>query len=548
MKTKPRNTIRLFTYAQILIVAVFSLVVLFSAVRLTEIGNVLAELNNETVPKISYTASLTTQIQNLATLTAILANSQSKPAEQLARESVQYSMRQINETMLKSATDRTFLFNQLNLLYKEIHDLDELVLQRIILLKQLDDSKSRVNGHIQQLLAKIREIDNTDVSENMLVEVLLLSVKLNEQSRLHEIRQIEVNLHTIIESLKNDSNLNRFIDNINNLEDLLFDSNGLVNQKVESLRLDGRTRGRDNFVRNLVADVSSNLQYEAYVVNKMSIQDARESTKLTEQYAKIVIAASVFAVMLAFTIIYFLHKRIVTRLVSLSKQVWKASNSPDAKIAIKGRDEIAQLANMFSIYLAKVKAQENTLLSMTLTDPLTGIPNRRAFENKLTETIDLCRRNQNDVSVLMIDIDYFKAYNDHFGHSAGDECLRLVANELNKTLSRQTDFCGRFGGEEFVCILPNTSADGAKAVAESLRQAIQNLEIHHDDDSNGPLVTISVGGATSVISNNMHLSKDLLVLQADKALYKAKSNGRNTCRFFESASGLLPISKPNNSI
>ncbi|WP_412970909.1 diguanylate cyclase [Glaciecola sp. MF2-115] len=535
MKVNNRQTIRLFTYAQFAIVAVFSIVVLFSTIRLTEIGKILAELTNETVPKVSYAATLNTQIQNLATLTAVLANAQSKPARQLARESVQKSMQQINDTLLKNSTDSTFLFTRLNTLYKEIHELDELVLQRIIFQKQLENSKSRLNAEIQKLLTNTREINGPSNSESMLVEALLLSVKITEESRLHEIRQIEANLLEILERLKFQFDASEMNEQFNtkNIEALLFDPEGLINQKIQSLRIEGRTRGRDNFVRNLIADASSNLQYQAYVVNKTSIENARKSTLLTQQYSILTIAAGALAVLLALAIIYFLHKRIITRLMALSRQVRKAANSPDARITVEGNDEISELANMFSIYQERVKEQESTLLNMTLTDPLTGIPNRRAFESKLIETIDLALRSQSDVSVLMIDIDYFKAYNDHYGHSAGDACLRLVANELNKTLSRQTDFCGRFGGEEFVCILPNTDLAGAKAVAESLRKAIESLEIPHEKASTNSFVTVSIGAATSVFNKNTHLTKEILVLQADKALYRAKEKGRNTCCFFE---------------
>lgn len=535
MKVNKRQTIRLFTYAQFAIVGVFSIVVLFSTIRLTEIGKVLAELTNETVPKISYAASLNTQIQNLATLTAVLANAQSKPARLLARESVDRSMQQINDTVLKSSTDSTFLFTGLGNLYKEIHELDELVLRRIMFQEQLEGSESRLNAEIQQLLTKVREFNGSSNSEGILVEALLLSVKITEESRLHEIRRVEANLLEVIERLKNQfakSNMNDRI-NIKNIEDLLFAPEGLINQKIQSLRIEGRTRGRDNLVRNLIADASSNLQYQAYMVNKTSIEDARKSTLLTQEYSMLTIAAGVLAVLLALGIIYFLYRRIITRLLVLSRQVRKAANSPDVKITVDGNDEIAELAKMFSNYQERAKEQENRLLNMTLSDPLTGIPNRRAFESKLIETIDLALRSKSDVSLLMIDIDYFKPYNDHYGHSAGDACLRLVANELNKTLSRQTDFCGRFGGEEFACILTNTDLAGAKAVAESLRTAIEGLEIPHEKASNNSFVTVSIGATTSVFNKNTHLTKELLVLQADKALYKAKEKGRNTCCFFE---------------
>lgn len=535
MKSYSKKTIRLFTVAQFGIVAIFTIVILFSTIRLTEIGKILADLTNITIPEISYAATLNTQIQNLATLTTILASSQNSPAQQLARKNVENSLVQINETLLTNDSNKNFLMTQLSTLSKEISELDDLVKQRIIYQRLLNENKNLLNLEIQQLLANIRAYENISESENKLVEILLLSVKTSQQNRLHEIRQSEVMLYSLIELLRAELQSKKLNGNINldTLESLLFASQGLVNQKVQSLRFEGRTRGRDNLVRNLISDISSNLQYQAYVVNKASIKDAHQVTQRAEQYSKVTVIAGIIALLLALSIIYFLHKRIVTRLVALSTQVSNAANSPDAKIAIAGNDEIANLAHTFSLYLERVREQECALLNMTLTDPLTSIPNRRAFESKLSETIELAIRNKWEVTVILIDVDNFKLYNDHYGHSAGDTCLRLVANELSNTLSRQTDFCGRFGGEEFVCILPNTGACGAKSTAESLRKAIEQLKIPHAPTSAYNYVTISVGAATSAFNHTSHSTKDILVLEADKALYQAKADGRNRYCFYK---------------
>jgi len=539
LKSNSRHTIKLFTYAQLGIVALFIIVVLFSTVRLTELGKILADLTNSTIPKISYAASLNTQIQNLATLTSILASSQNSPAQQLARQTIDSSLVRINESMLNDATDRQYLPTQLATLTKEINELDGLVKQRIIFQRLLNDKKDELNTNLQRLFASIRLIENSNEIENMLVEVLLLSVKISEQNRLHEIRQIELALNSLTMTLKNKL-VERKLDNtilIKPLERLLFGTEGLINQKVQSLRIDGRTRGRDNFVRNLIADVASNLQYQAYVVNKESMEDAKKVNELAAQYSKLTIISGVFAVFLTLGIIYYLHQRIVLRLVSLSSQVSVASKTPDAVINIDGNDEIARLADTFSLYLERVKEQESALLNMTLTDPLTGIPNRRAFERKLSETIELAMRNKWAVTVILIDVDYFKLYNDHYGHAGGDACLRLVASELNKTLLRQSDFCGRFGGEEFICILPNTGAEAANVICETLRYAIEELKIPHVKSTINDYVTISLGASTLTFNHNSDLTKEILILEADKALYQAKAQGRNRSCFSHFVSG-----------
>lgn len=543
MKSNSRQTIKLFTYAQFGIVALFTVVVLFSTIRLTELGNILANLTNSTIPKISYAASLNTQIQSLATLTSILARSQNNPAQQLARQSVDNSLNRINEAMLTGTTDSQYLLTQLATVTKEINELDALVKQRIIFQRLLNVKTDAVNTKIKQLLANTRLRDNSSEVENMLVESLLLSVEISQQKRLHEIRQIERVLSSLTVNLKKKI-IERKLDNtiqIAPLERLLFGNEGLINLKVQSLRIDGRTRGRDNFVRNLIADVASNLQYQAYVVNKESMQEASKVNELAAQYSKLTIIAGIFAVILTLGVIYYLHQRIVLRLVALSSQVSIASKTPGAVIDIKGNDEIAKLADTFSLYLERVKEQESALLNMTLTDPLTGIPNRRAFERKLSETIELAIRNKWTVTVILIDVDFFKLYNDHYGHAGGDACLRLVANELNKTILRQSDFCGRFGGEEFICILPNTGADAAKIIAEKLRYAIEELKIPHVKSTINDYVTISLGTSTLSFNHNSDLTKEILILEADKALYQAKAQGRNRSCFSQFNTASLSV-------
>jgi diguanylate cyclase (GGDEF)-like protein len=319
---------------------------------------------------------------------------------------------------------------------------------------------------------------------------------------------------------------------IANLEFLLLGQDGLINQKVKSLRIIGRTLGRANFVRNLIADIASNLEYQNFVANRAIIQKARKVNELAAQYSMLTMLAGVISILLTLSLIYFLYKRIVVRLLSLSLQVKQASKDNEIEITMQGNDEIATLANTFSTYLNKVKEQEKALLNMTLTDPLTGIPNRRAFEQKLADTIDLAARNHWCVSVILIDVDFFKLYNDHYGHSDGDVCLRLVAKKLLSIVSRKSDFCGRFGGEEFVCVLPDTGVEGAHQISEMLRGSIESLKIPHIKSSISDVITISLGAATLSFGKDAPWSKDMLILEADKALYRAKAEGRNRCQYF----------------
>lgn len=158
-------------------------------------------------------------------------------------------------------------------------------------------------------------------------------------------------------------------------------------------------------------------------------------------------------------------------------------------------------------------------------DGLTGLSNRRHFDEYLELEWRRAMRDQSQLSLLMIDVDYFKAYNDNFGHLEGDEALRKVAEAIRGTSSRSSDLPARYGGEEFALVLPNTSPGGARLVAEKLRQTIAALGIEHNTPEPGATLSVSIGLAT--VTPAMGSNCRQLISAADKGLYQAKNNGRN---------------------
>lgn len=165
----------------------------------------------------------------------------------------------------------------------------------------------------------------------------------------------------------------------------------------------------------------------------------------------------------------------------------------------------------------------------SMTDELTQIANRRKFDEMLSIAWNNEKRLGNPLSLLMIDIDFFKNYNDTYGHLKGDECLVKVAQALKKNLNRPRDLVARWGGEEFVCILPDTNLNGAMEVAEDLRKAIMELGIPHESSRVENVVTVSIGVAT--IKPSDEYEAESLIKKSDKALYSAKGKGRNQVFF-----------------
>ena len=164
------------------------------------------------------------------------------------------------------------------------------------------------------------------------------------------------------------------------------------------------------------------------------------------------------------------------------------------------------------------------LKTLASADGLTGLANRRAFDIRLDEECRRAQRNAGAVSLLMIDIDNFKAFNDTFGHQGGDDCLKQIARVIGGELLRPGDLAARYGGEEFAVIMPATPSHGAVIVAERLRYAVEALAIHHPSSPPG-IVTLSIG--TAAASTADAASPAALVASADAALYRAKRDGRN---------------------
>lgn len=172
----------------------------------------------------------------------------------------------------------------------------------------------------------------------------------------------------------------------------------------------------------------------------------------------------------------------------------------------------------------ELRNDRTALVELAMRDSLTGIPNRRAFEDALKQEWRLALRTQHTISLLLIDVDFFKQYNDRYGHLAGDECLRNVAATLQHAVQRPTDMLARYGGEEFALILPDTPQHGAKDVATRLCSAVRHLEIEHEG-ADTHKVTISIGVASTMPASGG--TPEELVAAADQALYRAKHNGRN---------------------
>ncbi|MBF0264720.1 MAG: GGDEF domain-containing protein [Gammaproteobacteria bacterium] len=193
------------------------------------------------------------------------------------------------------------------------------------------------------------------------------------------------------------------------------------------------------------------------------------------------------------------------------------------------------LISMFQTFINEreqryqIQKANQQLETLSYIDGLTGVTNRRMFDIKFKTESERARRNNEELSILMLDIDHFKEFNDNYGHLKGDECIMTIAQELERNIKRNTDLLARYGGEEFIIMLPKTSIEAAIQLAESCRKNILKLQIPHESSSVSNFVTISVGVATEIPSEDFNYLR--LLGAADKKLYVAKEKNRNRVEY-----------------
>lgn len=234
----------------------------------------------------------------------------------------------------------------------------------------------------------------------------------------------------------------------------------------------------------------------------------------------------------------FINRKLITPIYDLLRLVQKAQTEQDFSVRSKleGSNEVYQLGKRLNNLLALIQTQQNAvseknriLQNLSRTDALTGLSNRRYFDEWMTSLSSNANTPSIAISLLIIDIDYFKLFNDHYGHAKGDEALILVSTAIKQSLHESTDHAFRYGGEEFVVVLQDTNSAGAVKVAENIREHIENKHYEHATSPMSDYITISIGVATKPI--DMLLDVKAIFEHADKALYTAKADGRNRVAF-----------------
>lgn len=271
--------------------------------------------------------------------------------------------------------------------------------------------------------------------------------------------------------------------------------------------------------------LQTNLGVPAYLLT--SYEDIAKLGEGVSQTVYNTIYMFIFLVLIVLLVAIWLFQLFLFRPMNkMLNQIRHVTDGDDVSrdLKVNGVSEIAILAEEFNKMVKKIRSREEALTRLSVIDELTKIANRRKFDEVLkNEYLRGCRSGQ-PLSILMIDIDYFKQFNDTYGHLAGDDCIKKVADALIRSVHRPADLVARYGGEEFAIILPNTTEGGERVIVEKIMSEIARLNIPHSSSLVDGKITVSIGGYTLVPS--IHDDPIFIVAEADKSLYQAKDAGR----------------------
>jgi len=494
----------------------------------------LKDVAEESLPNIVTSSKLYGESSHLLEATEQLSKSSSDAAKRIAEQNIARYLSQLKRISEQNYHSE-FLSIQLDTINLEITDFTLLIKENLLINKQITEKEKALYRLFQLSLAFESDATNqAPLKENYFWSLQLAKTIVNvsrslNMNRLQEVRNLFRQFNSDVELLrgyaKQENNSGEKLKLTNNLVQLVLHDDGLLPLKIKQLRIAGRVIGRENFVHNIIQDFGRSLEYAAKQTEVEMTQKMALTLNKAETKTSIIGLALIIGLTFLIILILFVQKNIVSRLQILNNLVRGKIKGEKIYTSLTGNDEITDLANSFLLFSDTIEQQNVKLEHMSLSDGLTNIANRRALDIRLLHDIELSIRKKSHVAVLLMDIDFFKLYNDNYGHAAGDECLKRIASVIKHGLKRSSDFVARYGGEEFACVLPDTELLGAAAIAEDILLSIRHANVEHKFSKISDNITLSIGIAVS--GPEKILLPDQLLKQADKALYQAKSSGRN---------------------
>ena len=527
------SLVKVFSAGLAGILFVFILLSYFTFTRLLSFESTLTDVSDKSLPNLIRISQLYSQASTLLESTEFLSKAKSGASKRLAEKQLRTNLINIRKAA-KATFANEYLDTQLNTISIEIDEFSSLIEDR---LQTIDN--------IQSLTTQMYNLNVTAIhinTQNSSVWILNFSQALVNVSRalnekkLQRVRflfnQLKEQLDqlTTISSIGKDRAIKSQL--TNQFKILLFSENGMESLKIKSLHLEGRAIGREHFVHNLIVDYVAQLGFFTNETEKSITSQVATSVIKMKQQTQLIRLILIGGVIFLIAIVILFQQRILKRIGVFNQMLLSRSQGFEYQNKLHGNDEITDLAETFKEFTETIEKQKLKLEKLSMSDGLTGIANRRALDIRLRHDIDLSVRQKSTVTILLMDIDCFKLYNDNYGHSAGDQCLKDVSKVICDSLNRDSDFVARYGGEEFVCVLPDTDIQGAQGVANNIIEKMKDVALPHQYSNVADYVTMSIGIATSQPSEV--LTPETIVKRADTALYVAKSSDKNSYSLYSS--------------
>jgi diguanylate cyclase (GGDEF)-like protein len=525
------SLVKVFSVGLLGILFVFILLSYFTFTRLLSFESTLMDVSDRALPNLIGISQLYSQASKLLESTELLSKSSSNASRRLAEEQLQSNLLNIRAAA-KKIFENEFLDIQLKTIAIELDEYSALINDRL----QTETNIKLLSTQMYQLNTQALNVGNKNSPAWVLgfsQATVNVSRTLNEK-RLQKVRFLfnqtkdQLNKLGTISIKGQDSGVKRQL--TEQFKTLLFSESGMESLKIKSLRFKGKALGRERFVHNLIVDYVAQLGFFTHEAEKKITSQVASSVIKMKRQTQLIRLILMGGVIFLIAVVILFQQRILKRIGIFNQMLLSGTQGFEYQNELNGNDEITDLAETFKEFTQTIKTQKLKLEKLSMSDGLTGIANRRALDIRLAHDIDLSTRQKSTVTILLMDIDCFKLYNDNYGHSAGDQCLKDVAKVICDSLHRDSDFVARYGGEEFVCVLPDTDVCGAQRLAKNIIKEMKNVALPHKYSDVADYVTISIGIATS--HPNEILSSETIIKRADSALYVIKGSGKNSYSLF----------------
>ncbi|HSG50938.1 MAG TPA: GGDEF domain-containing protein [Rheinheimera sp.] len=530
VRSQRRSLSVVLTLTQAGMLLLFLIMMLLAFQQLMAYQKVLTSMVSSSLPEVISSSHNLAQVNELGAQAESLSQASN---DVIRRLTFQRLSAQLAELLAATGSNTAYQHAQLLTLQQELHDLNALTEQKLALQHRLSTKRQKLNRLHDRVLLPMQQQNLPGYTAWALQfsKIVVLANQVAASERLQDMRRAAMLLQQLFG--EEQKLINALPEQVmlqgqelsTELFALLLDEQGLLALKSELLRVNSRSNGRANFVRNLVQHYAHITEYDTDELNGRTLQQSQQA--ITQLQHRIYILALVSALMLAVVvgIIWFIQRRVSGRLTQLNRNVLAQLHGDAISETIQGNDEIADISQSFQYFADKVALQTQQLEQLSFTDSLTGLANRRAADQRLQHEFAVAQRQRHALAVLMLDVDYFKAFNDSYGHQSGDDGLKWLSDILTECVKREQDMVARFGGEEFICILPDTDVKGAEATAKQIIFRLQQAAIPHRQSKAAPYLTVSIGVLAGVPDDKLSL-RDWLA-KADEALYTAKEQGRN---------------------